>query len=76
MVRLCQRDQIQAVFVGGQMRLWQGWPVDWDAKALMRQMTVLTQKAIAASLIQKVHPPAEQHRQLHGQTSQQQSVRI
>ncbi|WP_252718643.1 MULTISPECIES: amidohydrolase family protein [unclassified Acinetobacter] len=51
MVRLCQRDQFQAVFVGGQMRLWQGWPVDWDAKALMRQMTVLTQKAIAASLI-------------------------
>lgn len=76
MVRLCQRDQIQAVFVGGRICLWQGWPLDWDAKELMCRMKVLTKKAIEASPIQKLHPNAEQHRQLHGQTSQQQSVYI
>lgn len=71
MVRLCQRDQIQAVFVAGKMRLWQGWPLDWDAKALMREMATLTNTAIAASPIQKLHLPAEQHRKLHARPAQQ-----
>ena len=38
LVRLANRDQIEAVFVGGALRLWQGWPVDWDARALMREV--------------------------------------
>jgi len=27
------RDQIVAVLVAGKLRLWRGWPTDWDARA-------------------------------------------
>jgi len=27
-VRFANRDQIEAVFVQGALRLWKGWPVD------------------------------------------------
>ena len=37
LVRLAGRDQIVASFVAGRMRLYRGWPVDWDGPALMRQ---------------------------------------
>ena len=35
LVRLADRDQITAVVVGGRLRLWQGWPPDWDGRALV-----------------------------------------
>ncbi|GAB2846117.1 amidohydrolase [Pseudoduganella ginsengisoli] len=55
LVRLANRDQIQAVFVAGKLRLWQGWPVDWDAKALMRDISGAARTAVAAAPIQKIH---------------------
>jgi hypothetical protein len=34
LVRLGNRDQIVAVFVAGRLRLWRGWPIDWEAGLL------------------------------------------
>ncbi|TAL64481.1 MAG: amidohydrolase [Burkholderiaceae bacterium] len=64
LVRLGNRDQITAVFVAGRLRLWGGWPVDWDAKALMQQTAKRARDAIARAPIQRLHPPAAQHRLL------------
>jgi cytosine/adenosine deaminase-related metal-dependent hydrolase len=64
LVRLGNRDQIDAVFVAGRLRLWQGWPIDWDARALMRQVSRMAGEAIARAPIQRLHPTAAQHRQL------------
>lgn len=62
LVRLANRDQIEAVFVGGQLRLWQGWPVGWDAKALMREAASVARRAVAKAPIQRIHPTAIEHR--------------
>jgi len=56
LVRLGARDQIEAVFVGGRMRLWQGWPVDWDARALLSEVRKVARDAVARAPIQKIHP--------------------
>ena len=62
LVRLGNRDQIEAVFVGGRMRLWQGWPVDWDARDLMRRVRERARTAVAQAPIQRLHLPAAQDR--------------
>jgi hypothetical protein len=62
LVRLANRAQIMAVFVGGRLRLWQGWPVDWDAHALMQQVRAQAAGALAAAPIQRVHPTADAQR--------------
>ena len=59
LVRYGNRDQIDAVFTNGQLRLVQGWPVDWDAHALMREIRERAAPAIAAAPIQRVHPTAD-----------------
>jgi cytosine/adenosine deaminase-related metal-dependent hydrolase len=64
LVRLGNRDQIDAVFVAGRLRLWQGCPPDWDARALQREVAQLAHDAIARAPIQRLHPPAAQHRLL------------
>jgi len=64
LVRLGNRDQIDAVFVAGKLRLWKGWPTDWDARALMRQVAHVAGDAIANAPIQRLHPTAAQHRRL------------
>lgn len=64
LVRLANRDQVLAVVVAGRLRLWHGWPVDWDAKALMRQVAALAGPAIARAPIHRVHPTSAQHRSL------------
>ncbi|HRO14089.1 MAG TPA: amidohydrolase family protein, partial [Paracoccus sp. (in: a-proteobacteria)] len=63
LVRYGGRDQIDAVFTNGRMRLWKGWPVDWDARALMREIRESAGPAIAAAPIQRIHPVAETCRQ-------------
>jgi hypothetical protein len=63
LVRLGNRDQIDAVFVAGRLRLWQGWPTDWDARALMRQVSRMAGEAIARAPIQRLHPTAARHRE-------------
>ncbi|MGE8318491.1 MAG: amidohydrolase family protein [Comamonas sp.] len=67
LVRLGNRDQIDAVFTDGRLRLWQGWPPGWDARALMRQVASMAGQAIAQAPIQRLHPTAAEHRRLHNQ---------
>jgi cytosine/adenosine deaminase-related metal-dependent hydrolase len=55
LVRLANRDQIAAVFVNGAMRLRGGWPVDWDARALMREVARVAREDVARAPIQKIH---------------------
>jgi len=62
LVRLANRDQIVAVFVAGAMRLWEGWPVDWDGRALMRQVAATAKTAVAQAPIRKIHPYSTAHR--------------
>ena len=64
LVRYGNRDQIDAVFTDGRLRLWQGWPVDWDARALLEEVRGAAAAAIAAAPIQKIHPLSEAHRGL------------
>lgn len=60
LVRLAHRGQIEAVLVQGRLRLWQGWPVDWDAHALMGRARELAREAVAAAPIQRIHPTSAQ----------------
>ena len=62
LVRLAQRDQIVASFVDGQLRLFKGWPVDWDARQLMREVASKAHAAIAQAPVQRLHPTADAHR--------------
>jgi cytosine/adenosine deaminase-related metal-dependent hydrolase len=57
LVRLASRDQIRAVHVAGRMRLWQGWPVDWDARALLHEIRSVARDAVSKASIHKVHAP-------------------
>lgn len=59
LVRYGNRDQIDAVFSNGRLRLERGWPVDWDARALMREVHELAGPAIARAPIHRVHPTAD-----------------
>ncbi|HYF17140.1 MAG TPA: amidohydrolase family protein [Ramlibacter sp.] len=65
LVRLADRSQVQAVFVAGRLRLWQGWPVDWDARALMAQVRELAREDIPKAPIQRVHLTADEARRRH-----------
>lgn len=56
LVRLASRDQIRSVHVGGRLRLWQGWPIDWDAHALLDEVRRTAGDAVARAGIHKVHP--------------------
>ncbi len=62
LVRLGNRDQIEAVLVAGRLRLWRGWPPDWDARALMARVSALARDAVARAPIQRVHPVSTAHR--------------
>ena len=66
LVRLGNRDQIVAVVVDGRLRLWRGWPVDWDGRALMREVAAVTAAAVAAAPIHRVHPVSADHQRVHG----------
>ena len=56
LVRLAARDQIVSVHVGGKLRLWQGWPIDWDARALLADVRRTANDSVARAPIHKVHP--------------------
>jgi 5-methylthioadenosine/S-adenosylhomocysteine deaminase len=62
LVRFGNRDQIVAVMVDGRLRLWKGWPVDWDGRALMKRISAAAQDSVARAPIKRVHPTSEQHR--------------
>lgn len=55
LVRLANRDQIVAVFVGGRLRLWHGWPLDWDARGFLREIDAAAADAVARAPIVRVH---------------------
>ena len=59
LVRYGSRDQIDAVFTCGRLRMVGGWPVDWDARALMAEIRDRAGPAIAAAPIQRLHPTAD-----------------
>lgn len=63
LVRFGNRDQIDAVFVAGRLRLWRGWPVDWDGRALMRKVAELAPETVARAPITRIHPPSSESRQ-------------
>jgi 5-methylthioadenosine/S-adenosylhomocysteine deaminase len=62
LVRLGNRDQIIAVFVEGRLRLWRGWPVDWDGPALMHEIAERARDAVGRAPIQRIHPSSREHR--------------
>jgi cytosine/adenosine deaminase-related metal-dependent hydrolase len=62
LVRLANRDQIVGSFVGGKLRLWRGWPVDWDARALLRRVAEIAESVLARAPIQRIHPVSKVHR--------------
>ena len=62
LVRLGNRDQIVGVFVAGRLRLWKGWPVDWDAKALLARVAATAGRVVANAPIQRIHPHSVEHR--------------
>lgn len=61
LVRLAARDQIQAVYVNGKLRLFEGWPTDWNASALMEEINNMAEHAISNANIRKLHAPSTQH---------------
>lgn len=65
LVRLADRSQIEAVFANGALRLWQGWPIDWDARALLAEVQRTAREDIPRAPIQRVHPTADEHRRRH-----------
>jgi len=62
LVRLGNRDQIVAVFVAGRLRLWRGWPVDWDGRAVMHEISSRASVAVAQAHIERIHPVSKLHR--------------
>ncbi|PMR81267.1 S-adenosylhomocysteine deaminase [Halomonas urumqiensis] len=64
LVRYANRDQLTGVFTNGRLRCWQGWPVGWDARALLRQVREAS-AAVHQAPIYRVHATAAQHRALH-----------
>ncbi|MET9426536.1 amidohydrolase family protein [Streptomyces sp. NPDC003036] len=58
LVRRGNRDQIDAVFVAGRLRLWRGRPVDWDGPALVRRAAELAQEVLLRAPVTRVHPTA------------------
>lgn len=59
LVRYGNRDQIDAVFTNGRLRMVHGWPVDWDARALITELRELAAPAIAKAPIQRIHPTGD-----------------
>ena len=56
LVRLANRDQITAVVVNGRLRLWQGWPTDWDGPALVRRVAEVAPEVVRRAKLQRVEP--------------------
>lgn len=64
LVRYANRDQIMAVVVAGKLRLWEGWPVDWDARAFIQEAQEVAHRVMAKAPVQRLHPTATEHQVL------------
>ncbi len=69
LVRRGNRDQITAVFVAGRLRLWRGWPVDWDGPALVRRAAELSRDVLLRAPVTRVHPTSTAARRARAQGS-------
>ncbi|MFE2376911.1 amidohydrolase family protein [Streptomyces sp. NPDC059398] len=56
LVRLSNRDQITAVVVDGRLRLWEGWPPDWDGRALVARAAEVGPRVVRRAKLQRVEP--------------------
>ncbi|MGW2320197.1 amidohydrolase family protein [Streptomyces sp. NPDC001233] len=56
LVRRGNRDQLTAVFVAGRLRLWHGWPPDWDGPALVRRAAELAPRVVQRAGVTRAHP--------------------
>ncbi|MFE1878482.1 amidohydrolase family protein [Streptomyces diastatochromogenes] len=56
LVRRGNRDQVTAVFVAGRLRLWRGWPLDWDGPGLVRRAAELAPQVVRRARITRTHP--------------------
>ncbi|MFJ9408813.1 amidohydrolase family protein [Streptomyces sp. NPDC101393] len=56
LVRLANRDQITAVVVDGKLRLWKGWPRDWDGPALVARAAEVGPEVVRRADLQRVEP--------------------
>lgn len=56
LVRLANRDQIEAVIVQGRLRLAHGQPLDWDGAALVDRARELAGHIVSEAAIHKIHP--------------------
>ena len=62
LVRIANRDQIEAVIVDGKLRLEDGWPVDWDGRAFLERAREVSQRVVADSPITRIDPDSADHR--------------
>lgn len=62
LVRLANRDQIEAVIVNGRLRLYKGQPVDWDGSTLLDQAKQMASRIVSAAPIQRIDPASSEHR--------------
>ncbi|MFB7507626.1 amidohydrolase family protein, partial [Streptomyces broussonetiae] len=63
LVRRGNRDQLTAVFVAGRLRLWRGWPPDWDGPALVRRAAELAPRVVRRAGVTRAHPTSVAARQ-------------
>lgn len=63
LVRLAHTGLIDLVMVAGKVRLWKGWPLDWDARDLMARVQERARAAVQAAPIQRIHPTSDRARQ-------------
>ena len=56
LVRLAGRDQITAVVVDGRLRLWRGWPPDWDGPALIERARQVGRAVVDRAGLRRVDP--------------------
>lgn len=62
LVRLAASGQLTAVVVAGRVRLWQGWPPDWDGRALVHETAKVAEEVVARAPLTRVHPTSAEHR--------------
>jgi cytosine/adenosine deaminase-related metal-dependent hydrolase len=66
LVRYYNRDQIDAVIVGGRPVLLHGATIGWDAEAFVRNHAAFAREAVDKAGIRRVHGPSSAYRPLRG----------
>ncbi len=61
LVRLGNKSQIEEVYVNGRLRLKDGWPIDWDGRALMARINELAVSAVSQAPVKRVHGTSREH---------------